>query len=158
MSLRLLLLATLPLLPIVASAGEMPKEGDDSYTHTLVVTYASPMKVGERTLIVSEQTGISLNDNGRAIFNNMGTRCMSLEEIIGNARHARGGCTFTDQDGDQIMLSLDRRGDDGSATLVAGTGKFVGISGTGEYTHRLIKADDKFLRVVVSAKVHWKLQ
>jgi hypothetical protein len=145
MSLRLLLLATLPLLPIVASAGEMPKEGDDSYTHTLVVTYASPMKVGERTLIVSEQTGISLNDNGRAIF-------------IGNARHARGGCTFTDQDGDQIMLSLDRRGDDGSATLVAGTGKFVGISGTGEYTHRLIKADDKFLRVVVSAKVHWKLQ
>jgi hypothetical protein len=158
MSLRLLVLATLPLLPMVASAGEMAKEGDDSYTHTLVVMYASPMKVGERTLIVSEQTGISLNDNGRAIFNNMGTRCMSLEEIIGNERHARGGCTFTDHDGDQIMLTLDRRGGAGSATLVAGTGKFVGISGAGEYTHRLVKADDKFLRVVVRAKVHWMLQ
>jgi hypothetical protein len=158
MSIRCLLIAMLPLLPIVASAGEMPKEGNDSYTHTLVVTYASPMKVGDRALIVSEQNGISLNDSGRSIFNNMGTRCISLEEIVGNVRHARGGCTFTDNDGDQIMLTLDRKGDAGNATLVSGTGKFIGISGTGEYTHRLLKADDKLLRVVVSAKVHWKLQ
>jgi len=158
MSLRFLLFAMLPLLPMATSAGEMPKEGNDSYTHTLVVTYASPMKVGDHAFIVSEQNGISLNDTGAAIFNNMGTRCISLEEIIGSERHARGGCTFTDKDGDQIMLSLDRKGDAGSATLVAGTGKFAGISGTGEYTHRLIKADDKLLRVVVSAKVHWKLQ
>ena len=130
---------------------------DDKYTHTLVVTSSSLMKVGERALIISEQNGISLNDNGGGMFNDMGTRCISLEEIIGSERHAWGGCTFTDKDGDQIMLSLDRRGDAGNATLVAGTGKFAGISGTAEYTHRLIKADDKLPRVVVNAKVHWKL-
>jgi hypothetical protein len=74
MSLRFLLLAMLPLLPIKASAVEMLKEGNDSYTHTLVVLYSSPMKVADRALIISEQSGISLNDNGRLIFNNMGTR------------------------------------------------------------------------------------
>jgi len=157
MSLRFLLLAMLPLLPIKAGAVEMPKEGNDSYTHTLVVSYSSPMKVADRAFIISEQTGISLNDNGRPIFNNMGTRCISLEEVIRGGHHAWGGCTFTDNDGDQIMLALDRRGDVGNATLVAGTGKFAGISGTAEYTHRLIKADDKLPRVVVNAKVHWKL-
>ena len=158
MFLRFLLLTILPLFPMTASAEEMPKEGIDSYTHTLVVTFVSPMKVGDRALIISEQNGVSLNDNGRTMFNNMGTRCVSLEEIDGSGRRAQGGCTFTDNDGDQLMLTLDRRGEAGNATLVSGTGKFAGISGTGEYTHRLIKADDKFPRVVVSAKVYWKLK
>ena len=125
MTLRSLLFAL--LLPMAANAGETPKEGDDKYTHTLVVTSSSLMKVGERALIISEQNGISLNDNGGGMFNDMGTRCISLEEIIGSERHAWGGCTFTDKDGDQIMLSLDRRGNTGNASGLSRCPRFAHI-------------------------------
>jgi len=42
---------------------------------------------------------------------------------------------------------------------VAGTGKFAGISGTGEWTVLKfpLKADDKLSRGIVSEKVHWKI-
>jgi hypothetical protein len=44
--------------------------------------------------------------------------------------------------------------------VVGGTGKFVGITGTGEwtqYTATPIKADDKAIRGVVSVRMSWKL-
>jgi hypothetical protein len=44
--------------------------------------------------------------------------------------------------------------------LVAGTGKFAGISGTGEWTvvKFPLKADDKLSRGIVSETVHWKIR
>jgi hypothetical protein len=44
--------------------------------------------------------------------------------------------------------------------LVAGTGKFAGISGTGEWTVLKfpVKADDKMSRGIVSEKVYWKIR
>jgi hypothetical protein len=43
---------------------------------------------------------------------------------------------------------------------VAGTGKFAGISGTGEWTVLKfpLKSDDKLARGIVSERVHWKIR
>jgi hypothetical protein len=40
---------------------------------TLVVISSGKLKVADHTFIISEQAGISLNDDGKPIFNNMGT-------------------------------------------------------------------------------------
>ena len=47
----------------------------------------------------------------------------------------------------------------GTETLVGGTGKFAGISGTGEFTilQRGLTADDKVFRGIVAEEFHWKL-
>jgi hypothetical protein len=96
------------------------------------------------------------------MLNNMGWRCIGTTEIIaGSDFHGQGACTLTDRDGDQIIETYEVKGRGvGTSTLVAGTGKFVGISGTSEWTRTQypIKADDKFDRGINSEKVHWKIE
>jgi hypothetical protein len=162
MSLRSLLPTTLlPLMPITVLAGETPKEGTDSFTNMWLITSAHTMKVGDRTLGTYEVSGVHQNVQGDATTD-MGMRCLGIYDEAAKARERRehGACTFTDNDGDQIMATYERKtADGGTETLVAGTGKFTGISGTGEWTVLKfpLKADDKMSRGIVSEKVHWKI-
>ena len=58
------------------------------------------------------------------------------------------------------MATYERKtAEGGIETLVAGTGKFAGISGTGEWTvvKFPLKTDDKLSRGIVSETVHWKI-
>jgi hypothetical protein len=91
----------------------------------------------------------------------MAMRCLGIYDDAGKARaQEHGACTFTDNDGDKIMATYERKtAEGGTETLVAGTGKFAGISGTGEWTVLKfpLKADDKLSRGIVSEKVHWKI-
>jgi hypothetical protein len=162
MSLRLLLPTTLlPLVPITVLAGETPKEGTDSFTNTWLITTSNTMKVGDRTLGTYEVSGVHQNVQGDP-KTDMGMRCLGIYDSAAKAsRREHGACTFTDNDGDQIMATYERQTSDGGIeTLVAGSGKFAGISGTGEWTvvKFPLKADDKLSRGVVSEKVHWKIQ
>ncbi len=161
MSLRLLLLTTLPLLPITVRAGELPKDGTGSFTNEWLMTSSSSVKVGDRTLGTYELSGVHRNDNGEAM-NNMGMRCLGIYDVAGSApEQEHGACIYTGNDGDQIMGTFERKtADGGIETFVAGTGKFAGISGTGEWTilQFPVKADDKLPRGIVGEKVHWKLQ
>jgi hypothetical protein len=162
MSLRFLLpTALLPLVPITVLAGETPKEGTDSFTNTWLVTTLNTMKVGNRTLGTYEVSGVHQNVQGDAT-SDMGMRCLGIYDDAGKAseRREHGACTFTDNDGDEIMATYERKtAEGGIETLVAGTGKFAGISGTGEWTvvKFPVKADDKMSRGIVSEKVHWKI-
>ena len=162
MSLRLLLLMTvLPLAPITVLAGEMPKEGTDSFTNTWLVTTSNTMKVGDRTLGTYQVSGVHQNVQGEATTD-MAMRCLGIYDDAGKApeRREHGACTFTDNDGDEIMATYERKtAEGGIETLEAGTGKFAGISGTGEWTvvKFPLKADDKLSRGIVSEKVHWKI-
>ena len=162
MSLRFLLPATvLPLVPITVLAGETPKEGTDSFTNTWLITTTNTMKVADRTLGTYEVSGVHQNVQGEAATD-MGMRCLGIYDDAGKARERRehGACTFTDTDGDEIMATYERKTAEGGVeTLVAGTGKFAGISGTGEWTVLKfpLKADDKLSRGIVSEKVHWKI-
>jgi hypothetical protein len=157
-----LLPATLLLLvPITVLAGEMPKEGTDSFTNTWLITNLNTMKVGDRTLGTYEFSGVHQNVQGDATTD-MGMRCLGIyDDVAGKApQQEHGACTFTDNDGDKIMATYERKtAGGGIETLVAGTGKFAGISGTGEWTvvKFPLKADDKLSRGIVSEKVHWKI-
>ena len=161
MSLRLLLATTLlPLVPITVLGGEKPKEGTDSFTNSWLITTSNAMKVGDRTLGTYEVSGVRQNVQGEA-KSDMGMRCLGFYDGGKAPQLEHGACTFTDNDGDEIMATYERKtAEGGIETLVAGTGKFAGISGTGEWTVLKfpLKADDKQSRGVVSEKVHWKIQ
>jgi hypothetical protein len=106
-----------------------------------------------------EVDGVTRNDTGGAMFDNFGFRCVGNVESIGSARTGHGVCTYTDKDGDQILQTYDQQGSAGGVTLVSGSGKFAGISGTGEWTTVASpSSDDKRPRAVVAHKVHWKIQ
>jgi hypothetical protein len=162
-ALRLLTVATVALLPLSVHGADMPKEGTDSFTNIWMETSpTSPIKVGDRTLGTYEISGVHRSDNGDAMITNMGMRCLGIYEIAGTGpEREHGGCIYADKDGDQIMATFERKtATGGIETLVGGTGKFAGISGTGEWTvlQFPVKADDKLARGIVAKKVHWKLQ
>jgi len=156
-------LSTAMFFGSAAMAADMPKEGTDSFTNTWILTPSSPLKVGDRTLGTFELNGIHRNDNREAMMTNMGLRCLGIYEIVGTGpEQEHGACTFTDQDGDQIMGTFDRKTESGGiGALVAGTGKFTGISGISEWTTLYYpvraEANDKLRRGVGAETVHWKL-
>src|SRR5215467_13635143 len=85
MSLRFLLpTAVLPLVPIAVLAGEMPKEGTDSFTNTWLITTSNTMKVGDRTLGTYEVSGVHQNVQGDATTD-MGMRCLGMYDVASNA-------------------------------------------------------------------------
>jgi hypothetical protein len=161
MSLRLLMLTTVPLLPITVHAGELPKEGSRSFTNTWVLTSSTPIKVEDRTFGTYEISGVSRND-GDDVMTDMGMRCLGIYYVAGTAfLEGHGACSYTDKDGDQIMVTAEEKTEgNGTETLVAGTGKFAGISGAGDFTTLKfpVKADDKFSRGIVKAHWNWKIQ
>ena len=154
------LFAALPLFPMTVQAADMPKEGTDSVTNTWMITSVSTLKVGDHSFTIAEANGITRNDIGGSMFNNFGFHCVGTNEITGSAVHGHGACTWTDKDNDQILTNYESNAAGaGHSTLVAGSGKFAGISGTSEFTVQFpVKADDKFNRGIGSEKVHWKLQ
>jgi hypothetical protein len=161
MSLRFLIPTTvLMLAPITVLAGEKPKEGTDSFTNTWLITSSDTMKVGDRTLGTYEVSGLHRDVQGDATTD-MGMRCLGIYDDAGQTpAQEHGACTFTDSDGDKIMATYERKSvEGGTETLVAGTGKFAGISGTGEWTVLKfpLKSDEKLSRGMVSEKVHWKI-
>jgi hypothetical protein len=144
-------------LPLSVSA-QTPKEGTDSFTNTWQQSGPNSLKLGDRTVGTYELSGIHHNDSSGV---NMGMRCLGIYEDAGTgAPHGQGACIVADKDGDQIMTKFEQDNlNSGTETLVGGTGKFAGISGTGEYTvlQRGLHADDKVSRAVVAEKLHWKL-
>ncbi|HXA25835.1 MAG TPA: hypothetical protein VNW90_26440 [Acetobacteraceae bacterium] len=160
MWLRLFVSALLLAVPMSGKSADIPKEGTETLTDTWVLTYISRMKIGDRFRSIYEQNGIARSDNGNPIFNNLGLRCLGTTEITAGKYSGEGTCTYTDKDGDQIMSTYEVKTQNaGTGAYVSGTGKFTGISGTGEWTvtARPTSADDKVIRGVVSEKVHWSL-
>ena len=162
MSWSLPIVAAAAMLPLSAHSADMAKEGTETHTNTWMGTSpTTPIKVGDHTVGTYEISGIRHNDNPDAVSANMALRCLGIYETVGTGpQRGRGSCIYTDKDGDQIMSTYEPKSESGGIeTLVAGTGKFAGISGTAEYTvvQILVKADDKLIRGVVTDKVHWKL-
>jgi hypothetical protein len=151
------------VMPLAARSADMAKEGTDSTTNTWMITSpTNPIKMGDQTVGTYEISGTRHADNRDAMMTNMGLRCLGIYEIVGTGpEKEHGSCIYTDNDGDQIMSTFERKTESGGMeTYVAGTGKFASISGTAEWTilQFPLKADDKLLRGVVGEKVHWKLQ
>jgi hypothetical protein len=143
----------------MAHAGETPKEGTDNFTNVFVSTAASTIQQGTHIFNAYEVNGVARNDSGGPMFNMFGQRCVGMWDGTGSEYSDRGTCTYTDKDGDHIFMPYTAKSGHGTYEVAGGTGKFTGITGSGEYfiNPAPIKSDDKWTRHVVSNKVSWKL-
>jgi hypothetical protein len=159
MSCRLLTLAAASLLPLSVHAADTPKEGIDNFTNVFVSTLSNTIQQGAHTFNTYEINGVTRNDAGGPMFNMFGQRCVGMWDGVGSDYSDRGTCTYTDKDGDHVFMPYSGKSGHGTYEVAGGTGKFVGIAGSGEYfvNPDRIKSDDKWTRHVVSNKVSWKL-
>ena len=129
-------LAAGTLTMVVALAGpthaaEFPKSGEASFDRyqvaKILATVQSPTGKG----IIYEDTSVTRNLKGEGPWDKLVDRCLGTATVIGEDwTRMSGNCVKKDQDGDQIFVTW--QGDDW--TVVSGTGKYKGITGTGTTT------------------------
>ena len=153
---RSMIVATLLLAPLSAWAADLPKQGTDSYTTTFIIVSRDQMKAGDHMITAYDSVGISRNDNGGPMFNDMGVRCLGTSEVVGKDATSRGTCVETDKDGDEIYSTYQSKGLSGTHTFVVGTGKYAGPSGTADYTTQLVKSPDGRGMAIIRHKATWQ--
>ena len=141
----------------MAHAADLPKQGTDTYTTAYVLTSSNTIKLGDRTVVNYDASGINRNDSGGQMFNNTSTRCLGMVDIVGTEAINRGSCADMDQDGDQIFTTYEAHGITGTHTYIGGTGKYTGITGGADYTVQRVKTSDGRSLSLVTRKAVWKL-
>lgn len=138
-SVKLVLLALIssPAVAVDAPA-PMAREG----TFSFVAAGSGPlvkMQLGEdRAQVSYEGLGGAVSPTGEGLFHNASVRCVGgLHLRNGSFDDDSGSCVVTRPDGDQIFYvyrgaGTPHGGAKGTFTLVGGTGKMKGITGSGE--------------------------
>jgi hypothetical protein len=146
--------------PMTAAAGDLPREGTDVITNNWVRTSVNVLQLGEHQFRTYELVGVARNESGSGLLNATAFRCTGRARTDGRTMGDNGACLFTDGDGDQVMVTYGGHPQGGGPeTLIAGTGKYAGISGAGEWNLVLIlrNAEDGRWRAIVQHKLSWKL-
>jgi len=161
-------LALLSFLVILAALGsaqaQIPKEGSSSYIIGYSGTYKTVAMGQERIQITYEVLGVIVSDTSDCILQNASLRCIGSYHVIKGAYEDDSGfCVCTRPDGDQLFTSYKASGrlgavGKGTVTYVGGTGKFIGIQGSGEFTRIVVRpAAEGTLQGYNRVKDHYKL-
>jgi hypothetical protein len=127
------------LCSATAMAADLPKQGTYNGTYTAIGTYKAT-KIGDRTVNIFDENGVQVT-NGFA--DHMTFHCWGTNQIANGESASEGHCVATDPTGDllETRFSLQRALVDkiakGSVSLVAGTGKFAGVSGTSAFENHV---------------------
>ena len=113
-----------------AMAADFPRKGEASFdvftTGKMVASATTPVGKG----ILWQETGVTRNVEGEAPFDRLEDVCLGHATVIGDDwTRLFGTCVKTDKDGDQILVTWGETKDQWS--IVGGTGKFKGITGSG---------------------------
>lgn len=154
------LAAVIPLsLSQVAWAADkiqMPRQGTATYVTYYTSHPLANLDMGEvGSGAVQQLVGVTRNVDGQKPFDGMSVRCLFYSETVGGKAKGNGVCTETDTDGDKVFTTFAAR----VHTLIGGTGKYKGISGTAPYTVTPLPAPGQGLgAIVVEHKVTWQLK
>ncbi len=139
------------------SKPRLPQQGTTSYAtyYTAHAMAAQELgKLGNGALV--EVVGITRNTEGKPFFDNMSVRCLAYRQSMGGKPGGGGNCIETDSDGDQVYTTFDYV--TATRTLVGGTGKYEGISGTAPFTRKNLPAPGPgSSAVIVDHKVTWQI-
>jgi hypothetical protein len=119
---------------------QVPKEGTTSFTSGYSGTFKVLPMGQERLQMTYEFMGVSIGDTPEDFFHNTSFRCIgAFRAVKGEYNDGSTFCVATRPDGDQIFSTYKTagklgRGFKGTYTIVGGTGKLVGIQGSGELT------------------------
>jgi hypothetical protein len=118
---------------------QVPKEASTSFN----MVYSSMFKAlpmgQERLQMTYEIMGVAIGDTPEDFHHNTSFRCLgAFHAVKGEYKDDGGFCVFTRPDGDQIFSTYKAAGKmgggaNGTFTIVGGTGKWVGIQGSGDF-------------------------
>lgn len=162
MALILTLLLLVVAGPVVAE--EMAREGSGSSRIYWTGTFDVLPMGKERVQMNYEGYSVYVSDTEKGLLHHAtGHVVGGLLAVKGVYENDSGLISYTRPDGDQIFLTYKCSGTMGKSAkgtiiLVGGTGKFIGITGTGEFTRHSLRAPAKgvFASFAVS-KSSWKL-
>jgi hypothetical protein len=138
-----------------AVSAEFPKTGEAEYDTYYVDNEVAKIDSGVGTGAIVDETGITRNLKGEGPFHDMSVRCLYHWSVVEKTHHFNGSCVHTDKDGDNIFATFD----DTATTLIGGTGKYKGITGTVSYTMReLHDTVGGRKALVVNHKATWKIK
>src|SRR5215813_3719165 len=138
-----------------AISAEFPKTGEAEYDTYYVGNPVAKIDSGAGTGAIVDETGITRNVKGEAPFNDMSLHCLYHVSAVGETRHFNGSYVHTDKDGDNIFATFD----DKTTTLIGGTGKYKGITGTVRYTEaQLHDTAGGRQAVIVNHKAAWRIK
>jgi len=162
-----IILLTLFLTAFVGNvySEELAKEGSGSGMSTASGRWKLH-QLEEGTGFMSwKQKGVMLSDSGTGAFHNMSSNCSGVvlwEKEVGSTI---GYCIALAPDGDKILFEVTEANLKpgpvpklGKIRFIAGTGKFAGIEGGGEYTgYNVRPAEEGTYQSVSKSKTSYKL-
>jgi hypothetical protein len=140
----------------LAEKFEMPQKGSADYVtfytfRTLAKLSLEQVGSGD----VFELVGVTQNSDEETPFDNLSVRCLYYHETVADKDNGNGVCTETDSDGDKIFSTFDANAQ--THTLIGGTGKYKGITGTASFTKTPLPDPGQGLgALVVKHKVSWE--
>ena len=161
----IMLILTLFLLATVGNVfgEELAKEGLESGRNYATGTSKAIAMGEERIQLNYEGSGIYISDTEGGFLHNASIHFLGAFHAVKGAFEESGGMVLTAPDGDKAFVTYKGSGNlgkgaKGTVTFVGGTGKFVGITGTGEFTRHSLRspAKDVWASFAVT-KSSWKL-
>jgi hypothetical protein len=162
----LVLILSIVLLAVFGSEAkaQIPKEGTTSFTSGWSGTFKILAMGQERLQMTFEFMGADIGDTREDFNHNTSFRCIgALHAVKGEYNDGSTFCVATRPDGDQIFSIYKTAGKLGSMykgtfTIVGGTGKLVGIQGSGEcWGFDLRPAAEGTFQSYTKQKGHYKL-
>lgn len=142
---------------------EMVKEGSGTGTTYFTSTSQIHAQGKENVVINYEARGVAATDNETSPFYMSSGICVGSVKGMKGFLKESGLCTYTRPDGDQIYMSYTVDGIMGAPmrgtfTLVGGTGKCTGLTGTGEFVRTSLKGPAKGISASFSkSNTSWKI-
>jgi hypothetical protein len=144
----LMLILSIVLLAIFVpdAKAQVPKEASTSFNMVYSSTFKALPMGQERLQMTYEVMGVAIGDTPEDFHHNASFRCLgALHAVKGEYKDDGGFCVFTRPDGDQIFSTYKAVGTiaggaKGTFTIVGGTGKLVGIQGSGEFPRFVMRS------------------
>ncbi|MFP4894648.1 hypothetical protein [Paraburkholderia sp. EG304] len=133
-----------------------PHQGNTTYVTYYLNHLLANIDMGdEGSDSVIEGFGITRNTSGQKTFDGMSVHCVFYYGVRGGKETAQGACTEMDADGDKVFTTFVA----GAHTLIGGTGKYQGITGSATFSASPLRppAPGTFA-VEIDHKVSWKLK
>ena len=162
----MVLILTLLLLAIAGPVvcEEMAREGSSSGRVYWIGTFDALPMAKECVQMNYEGHGVQVSDTEKGLLHHAtGHVVGGMLAVKGVYENDSGLISYTRPDGDKIFLTFKCSGTlgksgKGTSTFVGGTGKFVGITGTVEFTRHSLRAPAKGVFTSFAVlKSSWKL-
>jgi hypothetical protein len=121
-------------LAAISTSAALAKSGEVNITQCTGSQVHSVDTGPQISFNVGEAWGTVRADPTGGLFDMMTSHCLGAARVVDGKPSLWGHCEWTDKDGDKVLMHYVRSDPvNGRYTVVQGTGKYSGISGTRDY-------------------------